>query len=69
MDYLGRDRHDGMFGAAAAFNQPIGAWDTSAMTDMNGMFCEAAAFSQPIGAWDTSAVTDMNAMFCDAAAV
>ena len=51
----------GMFDEAAAFNQPIGAWNTSfsksdfgAVADMRGMFDEAAAFNQPIGAWNTS---------------
>ena len=54
--------------AASAFNQPIGAWDTSAVADMGGMFSGAAAFNQPIGAWDTSAVADMGGMFYGASA-
>ena len=52
-----------MFDGAQAFNQPIGAWNTSAVTDMNYMFYGASAFNQPIGAWDTSAVTNMGSMF------
>ena len=68
MDYLGRDRHDGMFGAAAAFNQPIGAWDISAVLDISRIFWAAAAFNLPIGAWNSSTVTTMRRMFGEAAA-
>ena len=51
------------FDGAQAFNQPMGAWNTSAVTDMAHMFDGAQAFNQPIGAWDTSAVTSMRGMF------
>ena len=47
----------------ARFNQNIGHWDTSNVTDMRNMFNNASAFNQNIGQWDTSNVTDMRSMF------
>jgi surface protein len=52
-----------MFNGSAAFNQPIGEWNVSAVTTMHGMFEKAAAFNQPIGKWNVSAVTTMHCMF------
>ncbi len=40
-----------MFDFATAFNQNIGAWNTSVVADMSGMFADAGAFNQNIGNW------------------
>ena len=53
----------GMFENAEAFNQPIGNWDVSNVTDMGSMFENTEAFNQPIGNWDVSSVTNMSGMF------
>ena len=44
------------------FNQFIGNWDVSSVTDMGIMFA-SSEFNQPIGDWDVSNVTDMRGMF------
>ena len=38
-----------MFMDAAAFNQPIGSWNTSKVTNTAHMFRGATAFNQPLG--------------------
>ena len=55
-------------GGTSAFNQPIGDWDASKVTNMEQMFKYTKAFNQPIGGWDTSQVTDMYYMFQNAKA-
>ena len=54
-----------MFYGATAFNQPIGNWDVSNVTNMVYMF-SGATFNQDIGNWDVSNVTNMAYMFYDA---
>ena len=49
--------------SASSFNQSIGLWDVSSVTDMSSMFYDASSFNQYIGLWDVSSVTGMNYMF------
>ena len=46
-----------------SFNQPIGNWDVSNVTDMSWMFKMHLLSTRPIGDWDVSNVTDMDYMF------
>ena len=46
-----------------SFNQAVGVWNVSNVTDMGYMFEDNAAFNQPLNAWDVSKVTNMEEMF------
>lgn len=57
---------------SSTFNQNIGGWDTSSVTNMSSMFYNATAFNQNINTngnkWNTAAVEFMSGMFNGAAA-
>jgi surface protein len=55
-----------MFYSAANFNQPIGNWDVSYVTNMESMFENATIFNQDIGNWNVSQVTNMIYMCANA---
>ena len=55
-----------MFQLAQAFNQDIGDWDVTAVTDMGNMFAGAYDFNQDIGDWDVAKVKSMDNMLTDA---
>ena len=68
-----------LFSNKGNFNENIGLWNTSNVTDMGNMFYNAGSFNQDINtkpnqvdsndntytAWDTSKVKNMSSMFYD----
>ena len=57
-----------MFPYTEAFNQPIGDWNVSNVTNMSEMFAYAKSFNQPIGNWNVGKVKTMQYMFSNAKA-
>ena len=64
-----------MFYHNPAFNQPIGGWDTSKMTNIrqafdshirgvyDGVYDTSSTFDQDLEGWDVGQVTNMDYMF------
>ena len=64
------DMSELFYGCNEPFNQPIGNWDVSNVTNMRHMFyfeCPLTEFNQYISQWDVSNVTSMKYMFYNAA--
>tara|TARA_B100000963_G_scaffold316942_1_gene297061 strand:- start:140 stop:505 length:366 start_codon:yes stop_codon:yes gene_type:complete len=55
-----------MFQDASGFNQYIGRWCVSSVTNMSNMFYSATRFNKDIGAWDPRSVRNMASMFNNA---
>ena len=58
---LARQAFDG-----PTFNQPIGSWNVTALTNMESVFQSCQVFNQPLNSWNVSNVTNMRAMFSGA---
>jgi surface protein len=57
-----------MFGAShgfkvMSFNQPIGNWNMSNVTNVTSMFYNQRSFNQDLSSWDVSNLTNLSALF------
>jgi surface protein len=61
-----------MFGGCGLFNQDLGSWNVSSVTNMSYMFNQTTSFnnggSSSINGWDVSNVVNMQGMFQSATA-
>jgi surface protein len=56
----------GFFDGSQYFNQDIGNWDISSLTEMSRLFLNCHTFNQDIGNWNTSNVVAMSQVFQNA---
>jgi len=56
----------GMFASATSFNQPLGNWNVSNVTNMSSMFVGARSFNQPLNNWNIGRETNIRDMFLEA---
>ena len=54
-----------MFCCVEKFNQSIGNWDVSSVTDMTEIFNNAKSFNQDISSWNISSKTAIDKMYYD----
>lgn len=54
------------FDGATSFNQDIGSWNVSNVSNMGGMFVNTSSFDQDIGSWNIHALSTMRVMFYEA---
>jgi surface protein len=55
-----------MFENALAFNQSIGSWNVSNVSNMSYMFKNATSFNQTLNSWNTASLSNMIYMFSGA---
>lgn len=65
---IGPVNMNSMFYQALVFNQPIGSWNMSAVTDIDWMFGTALLFNQSLTTWDITGCNSLESVFNNAQA-